>query len=89
MTQKETHMIDEKNLLERITVDPEVMVGKPIIKGTRIPIETILRLLVHGKSKEEIKESYPRISNEDITACLLFATKTLDDITFTPMGQRK
>ncbi len=75
-------MIDEKKLLERIIVDPEIMVGKPVIKGTRIPVELILRMLVQGMDKDEIKQSYPRISNDDITACLLFATKALDDITF-------
>ena len=79
-------MLDEKKLLERIVIDPEIMVGKPVIKGTRIPIEIILHLLIQGKSKEDIKRSYPRIEEEDITACLLFAVKALDDVTFFPTG---
>lgn len=57
----------------RITVDPEVMVGKPVIKGTRIPVELIVRMLGQGISEEEILADYPRLQPEDIRAALTYA----------------
>jgi uncharacterized protein (DUF433 family) len=54
----------------RITVDPEILAGKPIIKGTRIPVELILDLLANGWTTEEILENYPQLKKEDITAAL-------------------
>ena len=65
--------MDEAQLLERITVDPRVMVGKPVIKGTRLSVEYILGLLAHGATIEEILQEYQGLEEEDIRACLLFA----------------
>jgi len=62
--------------LKRITVDPKVMGGKPVIRGTRITVNLILELLASGMTQEEIAEDY-RISIEDIRAALLYAAKTL------------
>lgn len=59
----------------RITVDPEVLVGKPIIKGTRISVELILDRLADGWSPEQIVEAYPRVSREDVLAAIAFATE--------------
>lgn len=53
----------------RISVNPEVMVGKPVIRGTRIPVELIVRMLGQGISEEEILKEYPRLQPEDILAC--------------------
>jgi uncharacterized protein (DUF433 family) len=75
----------EKQMLERITMDPKKMVGKPVIKGTRLTVEFIIGLLAHGASIEEIKEEYQGITTEDIQACLLFATKSLESTTFLPL----
>jgi uncharacterized protein (DUF433 family) len=75
----------EKQMLERITMDPKKMVGKPVIKGTRLTVEFILGLLAHGASIEEIKEEYQGITTEDIQACLLFATKSLESTAFLPL----
>jgi len=61
----------------RITVDPEIMVGKPVIRGTRIPIELIVRMLRQGISEEEILEEYPRLHVEDIRAALQYAASVL------------
>ena len=64
----------ENELLGRITIDPKVMVGKPVIKGTRLTVEHILKLLADGATKEEILKEYEGLTAEDIQACLLFAT---------------
>jgi uncharacterized protein (DUF433 family) len=63
-------MTDEE-LRKRISIDPRVMVGKPCIRGTRIPVRMIVSLLAHGGTFEEIFEEYPRLAREDILACLL------------------
>lgn len=64
----------EQQLLARITLNPNVMVGKPVIKGTRLTVEFILNLLAHGATVAEILEEYNGLTGEDIRACLLFAT---------------
>jgi uncharacterized protein (DUF433 family) len=74
-----------EKLLERITLNPEIMTGKPVIKGTRLTVEFILGLLAHGASEEEILEEYKGLTREDIKACLLFATKSLANTTFMPL----
>ncbi len=66
------------NLLERIEINPRVLSGKPVIKGTRIPVELILKLLANGWTFEKIEEEY-RINGDDIRACLLYASKILED----------
>lgn len=60
---------------ERIIVDPEVMVGKPVIRGTRIPVDLILKLIAQGMTVEEILEDYPHITREDIKAALEYGAK--------------
>ena len=68
----------ENQLLSRIILDPKVMVGKPVIKGTRLTVEYILGLLSHEATVEEILQEYEGLTREDIQACLLFATKSID-----------
>ena len=68
----------EKQLLERITLNPKVMVGKPVIKGTRLTVEYILGLLAHGATIAEILQEYEGLVEEDIQACLIFAAKSLE-----------
>jgi len=68
-------METEEELLKRIVVDPKIMVGKPIIRGTRITVEHILRMLAQGLTFEEILEDYPHLTREDIAAALLYAAK--------------
>jgi uncharacterized protein (DUF433 family) len=75
----------DNELLERITLNPKVMSGKPVIKGTRLTVEYILGLLAHGATTEEILEEYQGLQLVDIQACLLFATKSLGDTDFKPL----
>lgn len=63
----------EQLLLARITLNPKVMVGKPVIKGTRLTVEFILNLRAHGANAAEILEEYNGLTMEDIRACVLFA----------------
>ncbi|MCX7840238.1 MAG: DUF433 domain-containing protein [Anaerolineae bacterium] len=76
----------DQQLLERITLNPKVMVGKPVIKGTRLTVEYILNLLAHGATPEEIIEEYQGLTRQDIQACILFATKTLEASAFVPLA---
>jgi len=59
--------------MERITVNPKILGGKPIIRGTRISVEFILELLASDVSEEEILQDYPHLTKEDINACLRYA----------------
>lgn len=77
-------MTDEQ-LLERIGLNPEVMTGKPVIKGTRITVELIINLMAHGADVTEILEEYQGLTRDDIQACLLFAAKSLQDSAFMPL----
>ena len=76
----------DQELLERITVNPKVMVDKPIIRGTRLTVEYILNLLAHGATVTEIVSEYNGLTKEDIQACILFATKSLENMTFMPLA---
>jgi uncharacterized protein (DUF433 family) len=64
---------------DRITSDPAVLVGKPVVKGTRISVELILGCLANGWTYEQILESYPHITREDILAALAFAAEMMRD----------
>jgi uncharacterized protein (DUF433 family) len=65
----------DDQLLEQVVLNPQVMTGKPVIRGTRLTVEYIVNLLAHGASQAEIIAEYSGITEEDIQACLLFATK--------------
>ena len=75
----------DEQLLKRIGLNPKVMVGKPVVKGTRLTVEYILNLLAHGATVEEILQEYDGLSQEDVQACLLFATKSLESTVFGPL----
>ena len=77
----------ETELLNRITLNPKIMVGKPVIKGTRLTVEYILGLLAHGATIPEILDEYDGLAEEDIQACLLFATKSLESTVFMPFAE--
>jgi uncharacterized protein (DUF433 family) len=66
-------------LVERIVSDPKICSGKPCIKGTRIPAHIILDLLAAGEDFEGIKRAYPNINDEDIRACLSYASTLADE----------
>jgi uncharacterized protein (DUF433 family) len=65
--------MSDMELLERITVDPEIFGGKPIIRGMRVSVELILSLLAQGESVEAILADYPDLEQEDVRACLAYA----------------
>lgn len=78
---KAKRVIFEKNksmqsLIDRITIDSAICNGKPIIRGKRITVQTILEFLSVGDSKKEILKQYPMLESEDIDACLQFAVLT-------------
>jgi len=68
-----------EDLSNRIVIDPEVLSGKPVIKGTRIPVYLIIELLANGITEKEILRQYPTLKKEDIKAALLYASKCLED----------
>ena len=65
-------MNNEEELLERIVVNPKIMGGKPIVKGTRITVKQVLKLLAQGLSTEEIVKDYPHLTKDDVSAVLLY-----------------
>ena len=67
----------QERLIDRIEVDPKVMLGKPVIKGTRISVELILRKLSEGATEEDLLDAYPHLSREDIQAALAYAAIAL------------
>jgi len=66
-----------EKLLERIEVNPAVMLGKPVIKGTRIPVELLLRKLSEGATEADLLDAYPRLTKIDIQAALAYAASAL------------
>lgn len=67
--------MDERKLLERITVNPAILCGKPIIRGRRIAVEHVLGMLAAGDTPEVILDNYPLLEREDIQACLVYARR--------------
>jgi uncharacterized protein (DUF433 family) len=64
-------------MLERIEIDPSVMLGKPVIRNTRIPVELLLRKLSEGATWAQLLDAYPRLSEDDIRACLAYAAEVI------------
>ena len=74
----------EEALLERIIMDPKIMVGKPVIRGSRLTVQHIIGLLANGMTEGEILSEYEGLTKAVFRASLLFATRTLEDTTFGP-----
>ena len=68
-----------KNFMKRIEINPKILLGKPIIAGTRIPVELIVKLVAQGWKEEDILKEYPVLKKEDIRASLLYAEKILEE----------
>jgi uncharacterized protein (DUF433 family) len=62
---------------DRIEIDPKIMLGKPVIRGTRIPVELVLRKLAEGATEPDLLDAYPRLTREDIQAAIGYAADTL------------
>lgn len=69
--------MDETKLLERITVNPKIFGGKPIIRGRRLAVEHVLGMLAAGDDAQTILDGYPWLQREDIQACLVYARRLL------------
>ena len=67
--------MDEKKLLERITINPKIFAGKPIIRGRHLAVEHVLGMLAVGDTPELLLEGYPWLEREDIQACLVYARR--------------
>ena len=65
--------------MDRISMDPEVLSGKPVIKGTRIPVYLIIQFLANGMTEKEILKQYPTLKKQDIKAALVYASKSLEN----------
>ncbi|CAN5667824.1 DUF433 domain-containing protein [soil metagenome] len=69
---------DGQSYKDRITIDPKILVGKPVVTGTRIPVYLILNLIANGYDFDQIIESYPNLTHEDVRAALLYAAEVLE-----------
>jgi uncharacterized protein (DUF433 family) len=67
----------QNTMTDRIEINPSVMQGKPVLRGTRIPVELILRKLAEGATVEDLLDAYPRLTADDVRACLAFAAETI------------
>jgi uncharacterized protein (DUF433 family) len=76
----------QEELQQRIVINPEVMAGKPVIKGTRIPVGMIVRLVAQGMTTEEILEEYPNLSAEDVQAALSYASELVESEDVFPLS---
>jgi len=72
---------------ERIVVDPDVLVGKPIVRGMRLAVEFIIGLLAQGWTAAKILDSYPGLTREDIQACLRYAGSVLQEEKIYPVAE--
>ena len=69
--------MQDEQLLQRITLNPKILAGKPLIKGTRLSVEFMLNLFAHGATTKELLEEYDGLVEEDLQACFLFANSLL------------
>ncbi len=76
MPMEESKMTEEK-LLKRIAINPKIMLGKPVIKGTRLPVEIIVEKIAFGATIASLKKDYPFLTKDDVKAALLYAAKRL------------
>jgi uncharacterized protein (DUF433 family) len=77
--------MNDEQLLERIVIDPKVMLGKPLIRGTRLTVEYVIDRLAHGASADELIAEYEGLLTDDVAACLLFAKKSLSETDYLPL----
>lgn len=67
------------NLLDRIVADPAILVGKPVVRGTRLSVDFLLGLMAQGWPEAEILRNYPGLTRDDVLACLAYASERLKD----------
>lgn len=76
----------DEQISQRITINPRVMAGKPVIRGTRIPVELIVRMMAQGIPESDILREYPRLQPDDIRAALAYAAQVLADEEVFPLS---
>jgi len=64
-------------IIDRIEINPDVMLGKPVIRGTRVPVELIIRKLAEGATEADLLDAYPRLTRDDVRAALAYAADSL------------
>jgi len=67
-----------EGLLDRIVVDPNILAGKPVIKGTRIPVYLVIQLIATGMNMKDVLKEYPELKEDDVKAALLYASRLLE-----------
>ncbi len=80
------HNMAGEKLLARIEVDPRILVGKPVIRGTRIPVELILKKLGQNIDVQEILQDFPRLTKEDVKAAIMYAESLVEDTEMYPLA---
>jgi Uncharacterized conserved protein len=80
-------VITLEDFMQRIEINPKVLLGKAIIKGTRIPVELVIKLIAQGWSEEDIIKEYPALKKEDIRAALMYAEKLLEEEEIYPISK--
>ncbi len=75
-------------MTERVEINPDVMQGKPVIRGTRVPVELLLRKLAEGATIEDLLDAYPRLSADDIRAALAYAADSIAHETVAALGHQ-
>ena len=78
--------MDEKKLLERITVNTQIFRGKPIIRGRRLAVEHVLGMMAAGDTVEDILKAYPWLEREDVQACLVYARRVMASERIEPLA---
>jgi len=71
-------VIDTEELLDRIVVDPNILAGKPVVKGTRIPVYLVIQLIATGMNIKDVLKEYPELKEDDVRAALLYASRLLE-----------
>ncbi|HUQ72008.1 MAG TPA: DUF433 domain-containing protein [Planctomycetaceae bacterium] len=79
--------MSDRELLERIVSDPDVMTGKPVIRGTRLPVELLVKAMAHGATVDELLAEYNSLTEADIQACLLFAAESVSGTALLPLAR--
>jgi uncharacterized protein (DUF433 family) len=74
------------NWRERIEINPDVLIGKPVIRGTRLAVEFILELLAAGETESDLLSNYPRLTHEDVLACLSYASHLAHEFRAYPLS---
>ena len=77
----------QRSLLERIVTDPKVMAGKPVIKGTRVPVDLIVHRIAQGETVEHLLEDYPKMTRQDVRAALEYASSVVKGEDIIPIAR--